>query len=70
MRQLTAPASAPQLLQRSPETTASTSLNTAAIADASEPSLETLDKLVQQVYLLICQRLTVERERHGLGPRF
>ncbi|WP_008317256.1 hypothetical protein [Leptolyngbya sp. PCC 6406] len=36
----------------------------------SGASPETLDKLVQQVYHLICQRLAVERERHGFGPRY
>jgi hypothetical protein len=35
----------------------------------SDASPETLDLLVQQVYGLICQRLAVERERHGLFHR-
>ncbi|NJN20023.1 MAG: hypothetical protein HC812_00930 [Leptolyngbya sp. RL_3_1] len=35
----------------------------------TDASPETLELLVQQVYGLICQRLAVERERHGLFHR-
>ena len=39
------------------------------LSSDSGASLETLDMLVRQVYGLICQRLAVERERHGLFRR-
>jgi hypothetical protein len=67
MRQIAAPPSASSPVQRDEESTNPGVSIGAEDLSESAPSPEALDKLVQQVYVLICQRLAIERERHGFN---